>query len=82
MSIFKKIIAMCGGDNKYNSIAKIESNPHGLLTTTIRTNIQEISNGNTTIEMAGYMFGKWLVKNTSEYFSIGLYKALKEDPIK
>jgi len=48
------------------------------LTTTIRTNRQDISNGNPTLEQYGYMFGKWIIKRSSIHFCIGLYKALKE----
>lgn len=67
----------CGGNNSYDS-TKIGCNPHGELTVTIRTNQQEISNSNEKLELMGYMFGKWIVKRCSDYFCIGLNKALKE----
>ena len=73
--MLKKIIAFCGGQNKYESI-KIGCNAHAEMTATIRTNLQDISNGNPAIEQFGYMFGQWLIKRSSEYFLIGLYNAL------
>lgn len=73
--MLKKIIAFCGGQNKYESI-KVGANSHAELTATIRTNIQEIANSNEKLEMFGYMYGKWLTKRSSTYFLTGLYKAL------
>jgi len=67
----------CGGSNSYES-TKLGCEAHGELTATIRTNKQEISNGNQNIEQYGYMFGKWIIKKTCTNFCIGLYKALKE----
>ena len=67
----------CGGDNSYDS-AKLGCTAHGELTVTIRTNKQDISHGNSALETYGYMFGKWIVKRSSEYFCIGLYRALRE----
>jgi len=73
----EKIIAFCGGQNKYESI-KVGINSHAELTATIRTNIQDIANSNEKLEMFGYMFGKWLTKRSSIYFLTGLSKALME----
>lgn len=73
--MLKKIIAFCGGQNKYET-TKVGANAHAELTATIRTNLQDISNGNPTLEQYGYLFGQWLIKRSSEYFLIGLYDAL------
>lgn len=48
------------------------------MTVTVRTNIQEIANGNGTLDQYGYMFGKFLKKNADGYFLSGLFKALAE----
>lgn len=75
--MLKKIIAFCGGQNKYET-TKVGANSNAELTATIRTNIQGIANGNEKLEMFGYMFGQWLTKRSSIYFLTGLSKALME----
>jgi hypothetical protein len=77
MNIKQTIVKLCGGSNSYIS-TKVGCKSSGELTSTIRTNIQEIANSNEKIELMGYMFGKWIIKNTSVFFSNGLFKALKE----
>jgi hypothetical protein len=73
--MLKKIIAFCGGQNKYET-TKVGANAHAEMTATIRTNIQGIANSNPALEQYGYMFGQWLIKRSSEYFLTGLYDAL------
>jgi len=67
----------CGGTNSYQNI-RVDCGPNSEMTTSIRTNIQEIANSNSKIEMLGNMYGKWLLKKTSAYFLNGLYKVLRE----
>lgn len=75
--IRETVIKLCGGSNSYDS-TKLGCDSHGELTVTIRTNRQEIANGNSALEQYGYIFGKWIIKRSNMYFCIGLYKALKE----
>mgnify|MGYP000971279919 CR=1 FL=1 len=72
-----KIFVQCGGSNSYTSI-KTGVASHGEMTTTVRTNLQEIANGNGTLDQYGYMWGKWIKKNADSYFLSGLFKALAE----
>lgn len=67
----------CGGSNKYKTI-KTGVASHAEMTATVRTNIQEIANGNGQLDQYGYMFGKWIKKNADSYFLSGLFKALSE----
>ena len=77
MSIKETIIKFCGGNNSYTSIkAGVRSNAE--MTVTVRTNIQEIANGNGQLDQYGYMFGKWIKKNADSYFLSGLFKALSD----
>jgi hypothetical protein len=73
----RKKIYQCGGSNSYKSI-KVGVASHGEMTTIVRTNIQEIANGNGQLDQYGYMFGKWIKKNADSYFLSGLFKALTE----
>lgn len=73
----RKKIYQCGGSNSYKSI-KVGVASHGEMTTTLRTNIQEIANGNGQLDQYGYMWGKWIKKNADSYFLSGLFKALTE----
>lgn len=77
MGIYEIMQKLCGGSNNYTSM-KIACKPDGELTITIRTNKQEIINGNEKVELGGYMFGKWLMKQTNVFFVNGMFKALKE----
>jgi len=77
MNIKEKIIKACGGNNSFVSI-KVGCKPDGELTTTIRINKQELANSNEKLELLGYMFAKWIIKNTSVFFVIGMFKAFKE----
>lgn len=73
----RKKIYQCGESNSYKSI-KVGVASHGEMTTTVRTNMQEIANGNGQLDQYGYMFGKWIKKNADSYFLSGLFKALSK----